>query len=94
MKSEERAKLLRERLRAVRGYLIPWRSSPPQPEQPKKKRERGPYPYGVSLYERRSAWVNHPDRKPAKIAPTTKRTAVVSPLILIAREHMKRRPFG
>jgi hypothetical protein len=93
MNQAQRLQLLKEKLRAVRGYDLP---PIPKPERPKQKSfkpmQRGLYPYGVSLCERRSRWVELPDVKPKGKTLRPMRSNSVSPLTRIAEQYPKRLP--
>jgi hypothetical protein len=94
MTRTERARLLRDRLRAVRGYDLPPYPKGAKVEAPVVKNTTGKglgVFYGVSVWERRRGWVGRADAKPAS-APKPKRTARISPLIRIAEQYPFR-PF-
>jgi len=95
MDAAQRAKLLRERLRAIRGYSLPaypiakgrkWTPSNPFRLFPQN------VPVGPHTKEVPQAWIAEPDEVEPPITPKPRRVARKSPLIRIAELYPVRLP--
>ena len=89
MDKATRAKLLRDRLTAVRGYALP-----PLDRRPRRPK-RTPLPYvgssrviavGQHLKEMPQKWIAEPDAVAPQLTPQTRRTARKSALTRIAEQ--------
>jgi hypothetical protein len=83
----DRAELLRKRYKAIQRIPINWKAtaSKPSGKSMRKPKERSMYPYGPSLCEKRSTWLETPDSQPRQMLKP-KRIFGVSPLTRIAAQ--------
>ena len=97
MDAAQRAKLIRERLRAVRGYSLPaypvakarkWTPSRPFVLYPQN------VPVAQHVKELPQAWIAEPDETKPALTPQTRRVARKSPLMRIAELYPVRAAHG